>query len=284
MRSWLALVCAAAAPRISAVKPSSLLGTVGKDNFMNALMKEEGWHDPVTINKYSRLSTQIRQYVAHDVFDSFRGLDGRAEGCHDRSLGCTAFAGLEQIWGYGCHCYFGSAWKKARGEPVNEVDELCSDLNMCYRCIVIDANDEGEMCNPAYQNYSIPARKDMLEKGITHACFDANHGNACAQRTCCCDTQLTDSIINFFFQGVAFDASKQHAQGFDPLTECGTRNGPTCAHQNCELKCCGDYPSRYTYKAGAHGNKQCCGDTLYNAMTKQCCADSGQIIDVAGTC
>ena len=85
--------------------------------------------------------------------------------------------------------YFGSDWEKARGDPTNEVDELCMDLNMCYKCIVMDAEDEGnQVCNPGYQNYTIPARKDMLDKGIIHACFEANQGNLCAQRTCCCDT------------------------------------------------------------------------------------------------
>ena len=52
----------------------------------------------------------------------------------------------------------------------------------------MDAEDEGQVCSPGYQNYTIPTRKDMLAKGVTHACFEANQGNLCAQRTCCCDT------------------------------------------------------------------------------------------------
>ena len=86
----------------AAQQPSQILTQVNKDNFVHAL---NGVHDPVEINKYSRMSTQIRQYVAFDVFNNFRGLSAEPRGCHARSSGCTAFAGLEQIWGYGCHCY-----------------------------------------------------------------------------------------------------------------------------------------------------------------------------------
>merc|ERR1712226_363082 len=161
---------------------------------------------------------------------------------------------------------FGSEWKKARGEPVNEVDELCMDLNMCYRCIAMDAEDEGETCSPGYQNYTIPARKDTLSKGITHACFEANHGTSCAQRPCCCDTQLTDGIINLFFEGVSFDTQYQHEQGFEPHQNCNPNlSGPSCAESSdCELQCCGSYPNRYTFKAG---RKQCCGENTYNSLT-----------------
>lgn len=269
---------AAAVAVVAQQQPSQLIAQVNKDNFVHSL---DGFHDPVEINKYSRMSTQIRQYVAFDVFNNFRGLNAEPRGCHARSSGCTAFAGLEQIWGYGCHCYFGSDWKKARGDPSNEVDELCMDLNMCYKCIVMDGEDAGETCSPGYQNYTIPARKDILSKGITHSCFEANAGNLCAQRTCCCDTQLTDGIINLFFAGISFDTQYKHSEGFEPSMNCNPNpTGPKCTAPDCEVKCCGNYPDRYTYKSG---RKQCCGESTYNSLTKKCCA-STSIVDLLDTC
>ena len=98
------------------MKPSDMLYQVNHDNFMREIKKENRGFDPVEINKYTRLSSQIRNYVAHDLFEHFRGLNsglgrnggggsksglGENRGCHDRSSGCEAFAGLEHIWGYG---------------------------------------------------------------------------------------------------------------------------------------------------------------------------------------
>ena len=197
---------------------------------------------------------------------------------------CKSFAGLEAIWGYGCHCYFGSDWDKGRGTPVNQVDGLCHDLNTCYQCITIDAAEEGDStCEPAFQSYVIPTSKDIEDKGLEHACGDANFGDNCAIRTCCCDTRLADGIINYFFDGLVFDPAFSHDNGWDPSLNCPIVHNGSCRHGDCEIQCCGQYPNRFPFKTGDSIFRECCVDTVYNSMNKQCCND-GTIVGLHHNC
>ena len=98
------ILCLPSLIKCSILKPSDMLYQVNHDNFMREIAKENRGFDPVEINKYTRLSSQIRNYVAHDLFEHFRGLNSNRlsqnRGCHDTRSSCEAFAGLEHIWGY----------------------------------------------------------------------------------------------------------------------------------------------------------------------------------------
>ena len=41
------------------------------------------------------------------------------------------------------------------GDPVNELDQFCKDMQICLRCAVLDSENAGwEMCDPINQNYT----------------------------------------------------------------------------------------------------------------------------------
>lgn len=226
-------------------------------------------------------SQNLRQLQTQE---ELRSTSNFAVQCGRSTTSCETFASFENIWGYGCHCYFGESWDKGRGTPVNPMDSLCQDMNTCYKCIILDAKAEGDTtCNPAFQDYLIPTKKDISNKGLIHACHEANLGNNCAIRTCCCDTKLADGIIDFFFNGYVFDPTFQHANGFDPAINCPIVRIGQCNGNDCELQCCGVYPDRYTYKTGSSIFRECCVDTVFNSLHKQCCPD-GSIISMNHSC
>lgn len=56
---------------------------------------------------------------------------------------------LEEINNYGCWCNFGDEYVNGRGAPQDFIDNECKNLVQGYRCIVIDALERGEECEPA---------------------------------------------------------------------------------------------------------------------------------------
>merc|ERR1711879_276891 len=186
--------------------------------------------------------------------------------CDDDSCG---FPGLDKIWGYGCHCYFGPDWNNGKSKPVNHIDNACFNLNQCYRCVKIDGREEGDHeCTPFLQNFISPQNKVVGRKGIEFACNKANTDDDCAARTCSCDTQFVEHLLDLFFSGHQFDKTKKHTLGFDPDEECEVPPGQC---DNCYYECCGDYPLRYPFRTSDSSPRKCCGNKTYNKLTKRCC-------------
>lgn len=102
--------------------------------------------------------------------------------CDDDTCG---FPGLDKIWGYGCHCYFGPDWNNGKSKPVNHIDNACFNLNQCYRCVKIDGREDGDHeCTPFLKNFISAQNKVVGRKGIEFACNKANTADDCAARTC----------------------------------------------------------------------------------------------------
>merc|ERR1712100_404417 len=53
--------------------------------------------------------------------------------------------------GYGCYCYPFDITGKGRGEPKDELDSFCKQLNDAYDCIATEEPD----CNPSTVPYNV---------------------------------------------------------------------------------------------------------------------------------
>lgn len=66
---------------------------------------------------------------------------------------------------------------------------------------------------------------------------------------------------------------------FDVATECEGKSSEQQSSTGGPLECCGDYPVRYSYN-GDNGNRDCCGQHVFNVNVMSCCEDES----VAVTC
>jgi len=184
-------------------------------------------------------------------------------------------ATLSLIEAYGCYCYFdlanlGNNINKGRGEPVNFLDSACKTLMEGYKCAMIDAKIDApnEECVPWEAPYwpGYPAPSGFT---IWSACQRQNADNKCNQYACAVEGRFIDFIINdYWVHEHTIDGSKAHENGFDVATECVIQTGVKDATRSC----CGTYPFRYTFKPQM-GNRECCGDSLYDPGMQQCCND-----------
>jgi len=99
---------------------------------------------------------------------------------------------MKSIDGYGCWCHFDANIKNARGKAMNTMDETCKSLLKGYYCIMKDAGDEGESCDPVTVSFS-PAVDDAFdlidggmeaEAAFVQSCNNLNSGSNCAARAC----------------------------------------------------------------------------------------------------
>lgn len=62
---------------------------------------------------------------------------------------------FEPINGYGCWCHLDASWRsEARGETVDPIDEVCKRLINSYRCIEMDAQEQGIDCDAQSVEYT----------------------------------------------------------------------------------------------------------------------------------
>merc|ERR1712018_612390 len=146
-------------------------------------------------------------------------------------------------------------------------------LNQCYQCIKIDGQtDDDYSCEPYSTNYTVPYHKSVIEEGVVLACTQANPGNQCAIRTCCCDTNFVTELLDHFFSEVTFDPSLKHENNWSFEDNCPKKDGPGC--DDCWWECCGVYPFRFPYRNKPGGTKKgCCGSTVYDMEKYECCPD-----------
>ena len=156
---------------------------------------------------------------------------------------------------------------------------------MCYRCTILDAvnnktdtfednyNHVGNQevnsdCNPQEISYSLPS--NSLQTGVlqtddfAESCAIANPGDLCKIRTCSCDAKLAFDLVSFLFDGVTFDPTKRHSNGFEFETEC--KYGGIYTNKR---ECCGNYPERYLFTPSLV--KKCCKKDVFNINRESCC-------------
>lgn len=201
---------------------------------------------------------------------------------------------LQAIWGYGCWCHFGDDLMKGQGQPVNQMDQFCKDMQQCLRCAVMDGEEclmddslgdssgpsEPKVCDPTNQSYESQFSKLPEEQSILSDCAGANPDSLCAKNTCCCEMKFISDLLSLITSFVPFDPSYQHARGWDYEANC-TPNPPNPGPAP-ERACCGAYPSRSVYNSK---NMECCleDNQVYSPLSHQCCLD-GVGVKQAGNC
>lgn len=206
----------------------------------------------------------------------------------------TPISNLENIKSYGCWCHFDDdqAMRQGRGVPLDDLDAQCKVLWEGYQCAEMDALDGSLNCPAA-----------MYEMGwINGGCGNNNNLDCDPATKCEINKQLPDGECKYLACMVELHFSEYisanpNIQNNSPyLNLAGTDQyqstcvGKACKDASCdaELKCCGSYPYRKTYKiVDSNGeNRDCCGDrTFMNNGLLQCCTVDGVSSLVStGTC
>lgn len=205
---------------------------------------------------------------------------------------------LLDIQFYGCWCYLDDSWDTAKGPVQDGLDQECKNLVQNYRCLVLDALDRGETCDPQNQDYTEYNLFGGSEQLISECRTNANLGaenEQCRMDLCIADGQFTLNMFALMFQqgGIAasqppYDPNVAHSTNtenpgeFDPAIECLT-NGLQGAGRS-EKECCGSYPERFPFKTFG-GDKGCCAERTYSTLALQCCiGESEQLLDINDPC
>jgi len=192
---------------------------------------------------------------------------------------------VDAIDEYGCWCYFQDDHGKGRGLPANEVDALCQKLHHGYECILIDAEEEGDVpdengnggCIPWNEPYQSGSGLGLLAddpennnnaNALRKSCARANRYNDCARRTCIVENFFIMQMFRTFLAGIQFDPSLKHSAGnWDRIADCPIKEGVEA-----EKECCGTYPHRFPFKLQTLGGpRNCCGEKTYNPDVQECC-------------
>merc|ERR1712154_402234 len=184
----------------------------------------------------------------------------------DKAFGPEIQQSVDNINEYGCWCFFGDDHGRGKGQPVDQVDEICKTLHDGYECAMRDAEDEATTCIPWEVDYNSAVGGDDVT--IAEGCTAANSGNNCAIRACIVEGHFSANIINaLLVQFVSVDQTKMHRNGFDYKGVCATKKnggGPS------NKACCGVYPDRFPFKT-LNGDRKCCGSRTFNSLTLKCC-------------
>jgi len=192
---------------------------------------------------------------------------------------------LEEIKHYGCWCYLDEGFENAKGPVQDGIDQVCKRLVQGYRCLVLDALERGETCDPVnqqYDEYSLFGGSGDIIADCTQDNTDQN-GPAetaqCRRDLCIVDGTFSLDLFSLIFQVVGgieasaqYDANLAHATNaqnpglFDPEQDCFHQQQ---GNGRSEKECCGDYPDRFSYKT-FDGERACCGVKTYSTLTYSC--------------
>merc|ERR1712038_477620 len=194
---------------------------------------------------------------------------------------------LLDIQYYGCWCYLDETWDQAKGPVQDGLDQECKNLVMNYRCLVMDALDRGETCDPHAQQYTEYNLFGGSEQLVTECNLEnKDDENAqCRIDLCISDGEFTLNLFSLMFQAGGIAASQPP---YDPtMTHPNNANSPgtfivgdECKYDyrgagRSDKECCGTYPARFPFKT-FNGDKACCdtqeGGRTYSTLVNQCCA------------
>ena len=176
-------------------------------------------------------------------------------------------ASMATIANYGCWCYFEDKHGSGKGKPVDQIDAMCHQLHQGYECIIMDNDDAGTPCVPWTEPFVAVAGFFLTEQQVVTQCDANNIPGSCAAQACKVEGWFIQQFLTYSLQGNVVDASKQHNNGFDVKTECPISQGIKS-----DKSCCGDFPSRFSFKDYG-GNRACCQGATYNALMYSCCPD-----------
>lgn len=221
------------------------------------------------------LSDDAAEQFITSTFGESHGFRNACEGDNCQ----TGTLQLEALFGYGCWCFFGRIDSAlGRGPPVDLYDATCQKLALCYRCIFVDAENEGDdECDPFQTEFAATiSLTDILGGGggassnATTSCRTENTEN-CSWRTCSCAMTMITSFFNLSFDANnVYDDNLKHSEGFDYNLECPQQG------KSLDRQCCGFYPQRRTFDRKE--SRECCHDiTIYNPLRHICCDDGTHV-------
>lgn len=229
----------------------------------------QSWHTSVD-NKISELNST-------DVIPTSK--TSSCVGCSARGL-----VPLDQrdLFHYGCWCNFENRVLIGKAQPLDEFDERCRELQLCFRCTIHDNGGDLTNCDPDVNQYNIPF---FFFFGVQQSCIIANPSNVCSQRFCMCHHHYTGRILDLSFEGFGVDPALKHEnESFTYSERCsngvGQRGSPQLSRTEADDACCGEYPQRYPYNREKF---DCCTNdgTIFNPNTAICCPFG---ISTATTC
>merc|ERR1712228_1032508 len=200
---------------------------------------------------------------------------------------------------YGCWCRFQAepGWSKGKGQPVDDFDVGCKDLNRGYTCLQMDypnCDVFGETrTNPTDALYQAPAilgsetNQEIIDACISNNPMLSSSGpeRRCRQDTCVVESNFVLGLIIQLRQGILIEDSYQHQNNFNPRSQCtaGSNGGQNGIF---ETQCCGNYPDKFPYKTTKDGTpfRGCCGEKTF-FVDRHCCKDAAiSKIAKAGFC
>jgi hypothetical protein len=240
------------------------------DHFLaHAMISYIDQHGVTNANGY--IPKQWKRWVQHQT--------GEIQ-CEEEAGGCSGgFMDMTPLWGYGCWCFFGNLDSTlGRGPPIDAYDALCKELTQCYRCIVHDADNAEDDCDPYNTSFdsSMAVSGSLGITNITTSCQTQNVEN-CSWRTCSCAMTMVTGFFNLAFDpNNVYDLNLKHSEGFDYNLECPQQGRAS------DRQCCGFYPNRRTFDRGEA--RDCCHErTIYNPLRHMCC-DDGSHVGLGNNC
>jgi len=206
---------------------------------------------------------------------------------NDRGFSSFMLDNLEAIRFYGCWCYLDGDWDLGKGPVQDGLDQECKNLVMNYRCMVMDALERGETCDPHLQDYTeynlFGGSNDVVGECETNGNENAEN-SLCRIALCKADGEFSLNLFSLMFQmgGIEnneppYDLNMAHSNNeltpggdFKPADEC--KYDYKGAGRS-DKECCGAHPNRFPFKT-FNGEKACCGDRTYSTLTMKCCAEN----------
>lgn len=164
------------------------------------------------------------------------------------------------IQSWGCWCHFEQHVLQGHGVVMNEVDQLCKNMALAYRCSILDSETESASCVPWDQDF-VPFMNPFSETtDIISACYERNPSSDCAARNCVVQAEFVVGLATLVAttndKQVLFDSSLEQSNGFD-RSVCKTfTDHNTDIIVSGQPECCGAYPNRIPFHATE--GKMCC--------------------------
>ena len=163
------------------------------------------------------------------------------------------------IKSWGCWCHFEEHVLQGHGVVMNEVDQLCKNMALAYRCSILDSETEASSCVPWDQEF-VPFMNPFSETtDIISACNERNPNSDCAARNCIVQANFVVGLATLVATSdkqVLFDSTFHSDNGFDrSVCKTGGSNDNLVPVSG-QPECCGAYPNRIPFHATE--GKMCC--------------------------
>lgn len=176
---------------------------------------------------------------------------------------------------YGCYCT-GTNWNFGRASPKDQYDKICMNQNKAYHCLVQDAENNADFCDPVTEEYEFEVAFDASALTLSVTCQEENLTTFCKRNKCLIDLRsIYDAFTlqqNFIYPDIDFlgHIGEYNGRGtFEPETTC-VQSGSIGSSElhSYQKTCCGDYPLRSWFLSNEqnYAHRECCE---YNDLNMQ---------------